>query len=445
MKDRLSRIIKRPKTKKKKPARPRQPASSKSKGSTFSRILQLQRTIGNHAVTKLIESGQLQKKLKIGKPNDRYEQEADSVADKVMRMPETKVQRQPMGEDKEEEPLQTKRTGDNTPKVTSSIESQINSLGGGGRALSQSERAFFEPRFGHDFNDVKVHTDSRAAELARDVNAKAFTVGHDVVFDTGQYSPETMQGKRLLAHELTHVTQQGAAPLLQRQTKEKVHPIVRAWETCHLHKSPNPSSDYWTYNDELIQFQKNQDLKMISSEGEWLKVEGEAFLPTGESVGISTGWINRSSTNLAPAKDAATENDRVAQDLDDFLDAQLLPALGKWEGALLVQGNAYLTAYTEYKDALLKATQEAKARADFYAAVLTAVSVGALGWFGDVASKGSDPRPFEAHWRTLYRQGLEKPSTSASKDGSQNTLAEKPIHNAISPQAYSRSPAYVKS
>jgi len=69
-----------------------------------------------------------------------------------------------------------------------------------------------EPRFGHDFSQVQVHTDEKAADSARSVNALAYTVGRDVVFGTGQYAPETTAGKRLLAHELTHVVQQSFDP-----------------------------------------------------------------------------------------------------------------------------------------------------------------------------------------------------------------------------------------
>src|SRR5207302_6062309 len=73
-----------------------------------------------------------------------------------------------------------------------------------GQPLDAGTRAFMEPRFGHDFGQVRVHTDARAAESARAVNALAYTVGQDVVFGAAQYAPETAAGRRLLAHELTH-------------------------------------------------------------------------------------------------------------------------------------------------------------------------------------------------------------------------------------------------
>lgn len=77
-----------------------------------------------------------------------------------------------------------------------------------GQSLDAGTRAFMEPRFGYDFSQVRVHTDARAAESARAVNALAYTVGRDVVFGTGQYRPEASEGKRLMAHELTHTIQQ---------------------------------------------------------------------------------------------------------------------------------------------------------------------------------------------------------------------------------------------
>jgi hypothetical protein len=77
-----------------------------------------------------------------------------------------------------------------------------------GQPLDSETRAFFEPRFGHDFGKVRVHSDARAGESARAVNALAYTVGQDIAFDNGQYAPETMEGRRLLAHELAHVVQQ---------------------------------------------------------------------------------------------------------------------------------------------------------------------------------------------------------------------------------------------
>lgn len=85
-----------------------------------------------------------------------------------------------------------------------------------GQPLDAASRAFMEPRLGHDFSRVRVHTDSSAAESARDVNALAYTVGNNLVFGTGQFSPNTTSGKMLLAHELTHVVQQNTSESLSQ-------------------------------------------------------------------------------------------------------------------------------------------------------------------------------------------------------------------------------------
>jgi hypothetical protein len=84
-------------------------------------------------------------------------------------------------------------------------------LSASGQPLDASTRAMMEPRFGHDFSRVRVHTGQRAADSARQVNAIAYTVGHHIVFNSGQYAPGTATGSRLLAHELSHVVQQRGA------------------------------------------------------------------------------------------------------------------------------------------------------------------------------------------------------------------------------------------
>jgi hypothetical protein len=89
------------------------------------------------------------------------------------------------------------------------LTAQVNSLKGNGRPLSKEERSYFEPRFGYDFSRVRLHMDGRAAEAARAMKARAFTTGREIVFGAGQYAPGTEAGRRLMAHELTHVVQQG--------------------------------------------------------------------------------------------------------------------------------------------------------------------------------------------------------------------------------------------
>ncbi len=95
-------------------------------------------------------------------------------------------------------------------------------LGGPSHPLDPHTRSFMEPYFGHDFSRVRVHSDPAAAASADSLGARAYTVGHHLVFGPGQYRPGTAEGRRLLAHELTHVMQQSAAgPMIQRADKEK--------------------------------------------------------------------------------------------------------------------------------------------------------------------------------------------------------------------------------
>lgn len=96
-----------------------------------------------------------------------------------------------------------------------------------GQGLDAATRAFMEPRFGHDFSGVRVHSDTRAAESAQDVNALAYTVGRQVVFGAGQYAPETPAGRHLLAHELTHVLQQKQGSGLGASMEDRDSPFER--------------------------------------------------------------------------------------------------------------------------------------------------------------------------------------------------------------------------
>src|SRR5262245_16028869 len=128
---------------------------------------------------------------------------------------EEQIQRQPMDEEMEEEealPLQAKEAAGQTPQVTPAVQAQVDGLRGGGQPLPESTRAFFEPRFGYDFSKVRVHTDGEAASSATAVNALAYTSGQNIVFGPAQYTPGSDAGRRLLAHELTHVIQQSRTP-----------------------------------------------------------------------------------------------------------------------------------------------------------------------------------------------------------------------------------------
>ena len=194
----------------------------------------------------------IQPKLKIGAVNDKYEQEADTVADHIMRMPSFtqvesskqsqshnnssaqiyNVQRKCSGCKDEEQILQKKSSGQ-TLEVTSVINANIQSLHGKGQPLSQTDRRFFEPRFGADFSQVRLHTNNHAANTAKSINAKAFTIGNNVVFSAGEYSPGSV-GRKLMAHELTHVMQQNSS--------QSNHLIQRLCDTKKVNARSEPAN-----------------------------------------------------------------------------------------------------------------------------------------------------------------------------------------------------------
>lgn len=162
--------------------------------------------------------GGVQAKLTVSQPDDPFEQEADRVADRVMRMEAPGVTVQRMCAGCEEEELQRKETGSEAVETTPSM--VHDSLTSSGAPLDSATRTYMEQRFGHDFNNVRVHTGGQADAAARQINSLAFTLGNDVVFREGQYAPHSSDGRRLLAHELTHVVQQsaGSTHAVQRQT-----------------------------------------------------------------------------------------------------------------------------------------------------------------------------------------------------------------------------------
>lgn len=147
----------------------------------------------------------IQPKLEVGQPADRYEQEADRVAGRIMSMPGTQGQQQP---DEAEKPNQTKEGNGRSLKATPTLATQVRSFFGDGQPLPHSVRGFFEPRFGYDFAKVRMHTDSDAVATAQAVGSRALTLGWSIAFAPGQYRPETQTGRHLIAHELTHVVQQ---------------------------------------------------------------------------------------------------------------------------------------------------------------------------------------------------------------------------------------------
>ena len=167
-------------------------------------ILQIQQTMGNQRIAQQFRTSRLQGKGMISRQSDWEEREADRIADQIVQMT-----------DRPALTLQKKSCvpcAAGAPPCAAGKEGPIVQRKSAGRPLDSGTRDFMESRFGVDFGAVRVHTGPAAAASAESIDARAFTVGYDLVFGAGAYQPESIEGRRLLAHELTHVVQQGAAP-----------------------------------------------------------------------------------------------------------------------------------------------------------------------------------------------------------------------------------------
>ncbi len=206
-----------------------------------------------------------QAKLTIGKPNDRYEREADAVANQIVAMPKHRanltpgLQNKPLSKNitklgqRQVASVQPKRLqrlpkvqkqGDGNLKASSDVASRLSSSRGGGSNLDENTRGEMESSIGADFGDVRVHTGSEAAQLSQDLGAKAFTHGSDIYFNQGQYNPNSSEGKHLLAHELTHTVQQGAT-----QQKAETPPAIQ--------KAPAAGGNQLAVSSEVVDVSSN--------------------------------------------------------------------------------------------------------------------------------------------------------------------------------------------
>jgi len=209
----------------------------------------------------------VQAKVAADQPGDKYEREADQIVEQLMRMPQSQVGPirigdpggpKPQPEGPSNEHLPTGQAGGVKSNGMSLHPNVDEVLRAPGQQLDQSTRAFMECGLGHDFAQVRVHVDREAAQSARGLSALAYTVGRNIVFDHGQYAPNTMSGKRLLTHELVHVIQQGAAqPRGQLVASSRLHAefinstppgltAVRSVRSFGLQRKPDPNKRTFT-------------------------------------------------------------------------------------------------------------------------------------------------------------------------------------------------------
>jgi hypothetical protein len=196
----------------------------------------------------------IQPKLTVGSAHDAHEHEANRTADMVMRKPSNSAENGAYTEGSsfmptitpviqracaacehdKEQTAQRKETGAATGGFTAPP-SVSRAISRSGNALDSNAKTFMESRFNRSFDNVQVHTDSDAASSARDISARAYTSGNHIVFGEGQYQPNCEGGRHLLAHELTHVVQQGGSSVsksIQRDSSQCLADAERQLTRC---------------------------------------------------------------------------------------------------------------------------------------------------------------------------------------------------------------------
>ena len=250
-------------------------------------LVRLQSDVGNQAVMHFLrnkaESSSvpalpIQSKLTVGQQSDPYEQEADRVAEQVTSMSEPQLE---LGCDSNEH-LQMKSAGESGIAQTEAPPIVSEVLHSSGQPLDSSTREFFEPRFGRDFSNIRIHDDNKAASSANALSARAYTIGQHVVFGEDQFNPQDGDGRNLLAHELAHTLQQGhmdAGLMVQREPAPErtsfpwLGKIENTW-TASLRSAPTKAADD-PHGNTLVDLPKGTDVTVIGHKGGWMHVQVE--------------------------------------------------------------------------------------------------------------------------------------------------------------------------
>jgi hypothetical protein len=396
-------------------------ASAPSGPPLANSVIHLQRTYGNRYVQRLLNSMSLRAKLNVNPPNDIYEQEADRVADAVIRAEnaqaqcqeeeeeiqakpilqrqeeeeeiqakpilqrqeeeeeiqakpilqrqeeeeeiqaklilqrqeeEEEIQAKPIlqrqeenEEEEEEEELQAQRqeeeeeevqmqageeeeeeiqaqpAGNQPTTVSENLETSINNARGSGHPLSDNVREPMGQAFGADFSGVRVHTDSQADLLSQELSAKAFTTASDIFFRQGEYSPTSDTGKKLIAHELTHVVQQTGGDELRHRTAREVKAKI-AFEIQRF--GPNKGEEGAPGFNQLLNFWKGMDRSPQKYPPEQLKQVGAEY--RGENISSSIAYdlmavlMNAQDDNPANSVEAlAPQFGWTPEDIDKYI------------------------------------------------------------------------------------------------------------------------------
>ncbi|GHC57857.1 eCIS core domain-containing protein [Ulvibacter litoralis] len=285
----------------------------------------------------------VQTKLSVGKSGDAYEQEADRVADSVVeksnqqnsffsthnyfpptsnptvqKASEEDIQKQENSEELQEKPLsdtitplvqrvseeeESIQTKGGTNTIPPSLESNLASSKGSGNPLPATTKSQMESSFGTDFSHVRIHNDSNAVQMSKQLGAQAFANGNDIYFNEGKYNPSSKEGQHLLAHELTHTVQQGAS--VQRKLIQKAAAIP---PTTTAETTPDeiaaPTNEFTDPDKGTI----NTSSKTISIPSLPVPTFKHAIDPTPTAkIEIPPGGFPRNNTHITAWETAAME------------------------------------------------------------------------------------------------------------------------------------------
>jgi Domain of unknown function (DUF4157) len=315
----------------------------------------------------------IQTKLTIGAPGDKYEQEADTIARKVVSQinspvaqakPATKVlQRQPVGRDITVSPfagmMQAKEAIGGGP-ASSELESSINRAKGGGQALDAGLQRSMGQAMGADFSGVRVHTDANSDQLNQSIQAKAFTTGQDIFFKQGQYDPGSKDGQELIAHELTHTIQQGSSSTIQRKTQN----------------IPQLSS----IDTRAIISTKAEDIQELIIKYNQIKLDDKNFDRQKEILlkihTIATAWLESDADSAKK-----TKKQEVIYTLNKAREEFTAVDVQKTEKVTdVTQDNQGTLGRTGVSNALISPIYDSELYAEIYGSVLSKLGVGRGAW-----------------------------------------------------------------
>ena len=283
---------------------------------------------------------QVQAKMEVSDPGDAHEQEADRAAERLSDVPGRS--------DRVPSQAESPRAFD--AGETAAPPSVREALQEPGRPLDAGTREFMESRFGHDFSHVRVHAGERAAHSAQLLNARAYAVGRDLVFGPNQYAPATPAGRRLIAHELTHVVQQGggAAGGVLRRDLDRPRSLAATLNTASLSDEALAREiiaiHRWLENNPTNQAgaQLRENLRALHAEAEARvrRVQSEQTQAGPSSSSLAYAATLAVGVGAAVAVPAANQAARVGA--GEILTA-LIPVMGRGAAVLSAGVAAFLT------------------------------------------------------------------------------------------------------